>query len=168
MPFPTKVIINLPQSAFWYCKPTLICMQEIFESLVIANISCSEPVIKYMSSYFFLGQDWDRYWWQGPEGTVSQPEEGEQWTQHQTQTARRWTQERGQASHHHGEWGGRVPVITTVWSLISLYLMIMVNNGLMWEFFFFAWYRKMRWKGKKRFWKNWRRNMKLRKTRLLS
>lgn len=165
MPFPTKFIINLLHSGFGYCKPTFIRVREIFESLVIWLFLALIQFLN-MSSYFFLGQGWDRCWWQGPEGTVSQPEEGEQWTQHQTQTARRWTQERGQASHHHGEWGGRVPVVTVcllfLCILWSWWIMVLCGG------FFFAWYRKMRWKGKKRFWKNWRRNMKLRKTRLLS
>lgn len=167
MPFPTKVIINLPHFEFGYCKPTSIHVREIFESLVIWLFLAPNQFFNIFS-YLFLGEGWDRCWWQGSEGTVSQPEEGEQWTQHQTQTARRWTQERGQASHHHGEWGGRVPVTTTVGLLFLCSLWswwIMVWCGI---FFFFAWYRKMRWKGKKRFWKNWRRNMKLRKTRLLS
>lgn len=167
MPFPTKFIINLLHSGFGYCKTTFIRVSEIFESLVIWLFFAPIQFLNIFS-YFFSGQGWDRCWWQGPEGTVSQPEEGEQWTQHQTQTARRWTQERGQASHHHGEWGGRVPVITTVGLLFLCSLWswwIMVWCG---RFFFIAWYRKMRWKGKKRFWRNWRRNMKLRKTRLLS
>lgn len=111
MPFPTKFIINLLHSGFGYCKPTFIRVREIFESLVIWLFLALIQFLN-MSSYFCLGQGWDRCWWQGPEGTVGQPEEGEQWTQHQTQTARRWTQERGQASHHHGEWGGKAPVIT--------------------------------------------------------
>lgn len=146
MPFPTKVIINLPQSVVGYSKPTFICKK--YSRASSSRIFLAPNQFSNMYSYFILGQGWDRCWWQGPEGTVGQPEEGEQWTQHQTQTARRWTQERGQASHHHGEWGGRVPVITTVGllflcSLWSWWIMVWCGS-------FFSFHGTEKWDEKER------------------